>query len=263
MRVLESPVTWIALAVVLVLIAALLFLVAAVRRRRARRAAAAAAWPPPAIAPDCEERSGGSPLPPAPGDAAGTSSAEVSVEPDTAPVDVDAVRARLAAEGALPAAGAGGPGSTEDAVAGEARRPRHAAADEADETDETEENGEPPGPDAASTSGPLSADEAAKDRLLAVLLRDPRGAVAALTAPDGGATPAATALLRAGLSPAQVAQLVGVDEDRLATVVAEGLGLLAGAQGGGVTTGVNRTDDPGRSWANTASSAGSTTPTTG
>jgi hypothetical protein len=111
----------------------------------------------------------------------------------------------------------------------------------------------------------------AKDRLLAVLLHDPQAAVAALAGVDGrgggdGGGPGegdVTALLRAGLTPAQVARLAGVDEHHLATVVARRLGLLPGTQGGGVVTGENRTEEPGRSWANAASSAGSTTPTTG
>ena len=89
-----------------------------------------------------------------------------------------------------------------------------------------------------------------------------RGAVDALAA-DRDTGRSATALLRAGLTPAQVARLVGVEEHRLATVVAHALGLLCPGQGSGGVTGENRTDVPGRSWANTASSAGSTTPTTG
>jgi hypothetical protein len=220
MRVLESPITWIALAAVLVVVALLLFLLAALRRRRAKRAAAAAAWPPPAIEPALGERT------------ATTRPAEP--EPETAPIDVDAVRARLAAETPAP-----------PEPAEEPRRPRHAASDE--------HVGVEKPPDT----------ESAKDRLLAVLLHDPRGAVDALTSADRDAGPSAAALLRAGLTPAQVARLVGVEEQRLATVVAQGLGLLAAGQGSGGATGENRTDDPGRSWANTASSAGSTTPTTG
>jgi hypothetical protein len=200
MGVLETPITWIVLAAVLVVVAFVLLLVAALRRRRARRAVAAA--PPPPAAGHDEEPAGAS-------------------DPDTAPIDVEAVRAR----------------ST------------------------TEPAGEPPGEPPGAT---VQDAEAAKDRLLAVLLRDPRGAVDALRGPDPGAARSATALLQAGLTPAQVARLTGVDEQRLAMVVAQGLGLLEDRQpGSGVTTGLNRTDEPGRSWANTASSAGSTTPTTG
>jgi hypothetical protein len=217
MRVLESPVTWIVLAAVLVVVALLLFLVAAPRRRRAQRAAPDAAWPPPTIEP-----------------ALGTPSAET--EPATGPIDVDALRARLAPDRSAPS-GPGEPGAP--------RRPRHAASDE-------------PG----GVEQPLDT-ESAKDRLLAVLLHDPRGAVGALAAADRDTGPSAAALLRAGLTPPQVARLVGVEQHRLATVVAQGLGLLAGGQGTGGATGANRTDEPGRSWANTASSAGSTTPTTG
>ncbi len=157
----------------------------------------------------------------------------VETEPETGPIDVEALRARLAAETPV----ASGPGRP--------RRERHAANDE-------------PG----SAAGTPGTDESAKDRLLAVLLHDPRGAIEALAA-ERDTGPSAAALLRAGLTPAQVARLVGVEEHRLATVVAHGLGLLAPCQGSGGATGVNRTDDPGRSWANTASSAGSTTPTTG
>ncbi|WP_433784186.1 hypothetical protein ACQPX6_28740 [Actinomycetospora sp. CA-101289] len=225
MRVLESPVTWITLAAVLVVVALLLFLVAALRRRRARRAAAAAAWPPPAIEPALGER---------PRPAAATP--EPDPEPETAPIDVDALRARL---------GAAAPAPDPVPTGEEPRRPRHAASDE-------------PGRDAP----PPPAPESAEDRLLAVLLHDPRAAVEALATADRDTGPSAAALLRAGLTPAQVARLVGVDEHRLATVVAQGLGLLADGQVAGAT-GENRTDDPGRSWANTASSAGSTTPTTG
>ncbi|GLZ46059.1 hypothetical protein Acsp06_22440 [Actinomycetospora sp. NBRC 106375] len=157
-----------------------------------------------------------------------------------------------------------------------AHRPRHAAADAEGPDGGADGTAVPPSPTPRASSPAAPADgatESAKDRLLAVLLRDPGAAVAALAAAEGGANGSGgapgekdvTALLRAGLSPAQVAGLVGVDEDRLATVVARGLGLLPGDQvpGGDPTTGENRTDDPGRSWANTASSAGSTTPTTG
>ena len=98
-----------------------------------------------------------------------------------------------------------------------------------------------------------------------MLLGDPRAAVAALAAVDTDAGTTAsdgdvTALLRAGLSPSQVARLVGVDESRLAALVARRLGLLPDDQ---APSGTNRTDEPGRSWANAGSSAGSTTPTTG
>ena len=110
---------------------------------------------------------------------------------------------------------------------------------------------------------PVPDTGSAKDRLLAVLLHDPRGAVAALTTADRDTGSSAAALLRAGLTPAQVARLAGVEEHHLATVVAQGPGLLTPAQGSGGATGENRTVDPGRSWANAASSAGSTTPTTG
>ncbi|MHC1557910.1 hypothetical protein ACR9E3_03090 [Actinomycetospora sp. C-140] len=166
---------------------------------------------------------------------------------------------------------------TDEAPGSAAHRPRHAAAETEipdGGTDAGAADRPSPTPRASSPAAPVGgATEAAKDRLLAVLLRDPGAAVAALAAAEGGANGSGggpgekdvTALLRAGLSPAQVAGLVGVDEDRLATVVARGLGLLPGdqASGGGAATGENRTDDPGRSWANTASSAGSTTPTTG
>jgi len=306
MRVLESPITWIVVAAVLVVVALVLLVVAAVRRRRARRAAAAAAWPPPAIEPGRAGRPGGSSRAAERGGGAivsATTTTTASVEPDTAPIDVDAVRARLAAEaGEAIDARSAAPATL--GASDERRRPRHAAQDETEtETEpeaepETEPEPEPepeaePGPEAADgtpvaslvrdagpatgpatspatspATGPATgpAVESAKDRLLAVLLRDPRGAVDALAAAEGtdrAAGTSATELLRAGLTPAQVARLVGVDEDRLATMVAERLGLLAGRQGSDGVTGANRTDDPGRSWANTASSAGSTTPTTG
>ncbi|MDD7940651.1 hypothetical protein PHK61_19690 [Actinomycetospora lutea] len=307
MGVLESPITWIVVAAVLVVVAILLLVLAAARRRRARRAAAAAAWPPPALEasrpnPDApwtgptpvEElvrvstRRAVSTVPGRPEADAATRYAQ----PDTAPLDVDTIRARLAAEpthDAEPAAeqvaAAGGTDRPEPAEPGRPaalhrpyapsvpsgasatpdpgpHRPRHAAAGTPDSTADTTtaDTTADPRPDAA---------ESAKDRLLGVLLRDPQAAIAALdaagrddTAPGEGDV---TALLRAGLSPAQVARLVGRDEGDLATAVARSLGLLPGVTqaGGGVATGENRTDDPGRSCANAASSAGSTTPTTG
>lgn len=247
MGVLESPITWIVVAAVLVVIAVVLLVLSAVRRRRARRAAAAAAaWPPPALEagrvdPDApwtgptpevaRERVGvRTPVSNLSG-RADAAAATRYAEPDTSPIDVDTIRARLAAEPA---------------------------------------RADPP-----TSDGDPGATEAAKDRLLGVLLRDPQAAISAVSAitaltAAGTGRPGeghgdVTALLRAGLSPAQVARLVGVDERALATVVARGLGLLPAdqASGGGVATGENRTDDPGRSCANTASSAGSTTPTTG
>lgn len=268
MGVLQSPITWIVVAAVLVLIAILLLVVSATRRRRARRAAAAAAWPPPALEasrpnPDAPwtgpvpteervERIRVTTRTPVSNATARADAASARyADPDTAPLDVDTIRARLAAELAEPA-----PPVEDDVPAPDAEpphRPRHAVGG-AETEDET---GEAPAP----------RPESAKDRLLGVLLRDPQAAIAALdaTGHDGDAAPGeghVTALLRAGLSPAQVARLTGVDEAGLATVVARSLGLLP-AQGGSVTTGENRTDDPGRSWANAASPAGSTTPTTG
>ena len=138
--------------------------------------------------------------------------------------------------------------TAEDTPPEEPHRPRHAAAADGET-----------GPDTTSDT------ESAKDRLLAVLLGDPQAAVAALAAVDTDAGTTAsdgdvTALLRAGLSPSQVARLVGVDESRLAALVARRLGLLPDDQ---APSGTNRTDEPGRSWANAGSSAGSTTPTTG
>jgi len=259
MRVLESPITWIVVAAVLLVVAIVLIVVSSLRRRRARRAAVAAAWPPPALEtgrPD-PEAAWSDPATARSRPGAGTpvsnltdppeATAEATyTDPPTDPLDVGAVRAGLAAdetdvEAAEPVE--------------EPHRPRHAAD----------------GDDAPAANGRPEADteaESAKDRLLAVLLRDPRAAVAALAAvePDTGTAPSdgdVTALLRAGLSPAQVARLVGVDESRLATLVARGLGLLPDDQGGATSTGTNRTEDPGRSWANAGSSAGSTTPTTG
>lgn len=123
-----------------------------------------------------------------------------------------------------------------------------------------------------------TGDEAAKDKLLAVLLRDPAAALRALSAgsgsqggtgstsgesdpdPDAARGAAATGLLRAGLTPAQAATLIGVGESELAAVVARGLGLIGGGQG---VAGRSRTEEPGRSWANAASSPEATTPTTG
>jgi hypothetical protein len=132
--------------------------------------------------------------------------------------------------------------------------------------DRTDDLAATPSPD----QGPAPAgNEAAKDRLLAVLLRDPTAAVRALSAGTGGAEDdpdadvargaSATDLLRAGLTPAQAAQLIGVGESELAAVVARGLGLLGRDQGAGLS----RTVEPGRSWANAASASGTTTPTTG
>lgn len=163
--------------------------------------------------------------------------------------------------------------------------PRHAVVDDgpvlsSEEVDADAEPlvaGEPPAPVteepaalAAEEPPAPAASEAAKDRLLAVLLRDPAAALRALAAgadaaetsddPEAGLGASATDLLRAGLSPTQVAQLIGVDESELASVVARGLGLLGGGQD---AVGRNRTDDPGRSWANAGSAPGATTPTTG
>lgn len=255
MRVLESPITWIVVAAVLLVVAIVLIVVSSARRRRGRRAAAAAAWPPPALEsgrPDPEaawsDPATARRRPPAGSGAAGspvsnlddapeaTAPATYS-DPPTDPLDVGAVRAGLAE----PA-----PESTaDDTRPGEPHRPRHAA-------------------DGDTTPDTTPDTESAKDRLLAVLLGEPRAAVAALAADGDSGTTASdgdvTALLRAGLSPSQVARLVGVDESRLAVLVARRLGLLPDDQ---APSGTNRTDDPGRSWANADSSAGSTTPTTG
>jgi len=254
MRVLESPITWIVVAAVLLVVAIVLIVVSSVRRRRARRAAAAAAWPPPALEsgrpdpeaawsdpatarrrPPADSHTAGSPVSNL-DDAPDATAPATYSDPPTDPLDVGAVRAGLAE----PAA--------DDAPPEEPHRPRHAAA----------ANGET-GPDTTPDT------ESAKDRLLAVLLGDPEAAVAALAAVDTDAGTTAsdgdvTALLRAGLSPSQVARLVGVDESRLAALVARRLGLLPDDQ---APSGTNRTDEPGRSWANAGSSAGSTTPTTG
>ena len=262
MRVLESPITWIVVAAVLLVVAIVLIVVSSVRRRRARRAAAAAAWPPPALEsgrPDPEaawsDPATARRRPPA---GSGTAGSPVSnlddapeatapatySDPPTDPLDVGAVRAGLAEPS---------PESTaDDTPPAEPHRPRHAAAADGEA-----------GPDTGQETGPDT--ESAKDRLLAVLLGDPQAAVAALSAVDTGAGTSAsdgdvTALLRAGLSPGQVARLVGVDESRLAALVARRLGLLPDDQ---APSGTNRTDEPGRSWANAGSSAGSTTPTTG
>jgi hypothetical protein len=305
MDVLESPITWIVVAAVLVVLAIVLLVISSARRRRARRAAAAAAWPPPALEasrmnPDApwtgptptadaeEERVRVGPRTPVSNVSGRTESAAAAryTEPDTAPLDVDTIRARLAAELAKDTPDETPQQTTpEDAtpVVGDTtdeepqpeepqpveprpeepqpapHRPRHAAA-------------HPGAPDTEATDGTDDTDtgpatESVKDRLLGVLLRDPQAAIAALGAASGGderpGESDVTALLRAGLTPAQVARLVGVDEHDLATVVARRLGLLPGQTSGDVTTGENRTDDPGRSWANVASPAGSTTPTTG
>ena len=263
MRVLESPITWIVVAAVLLVVAIVLIVVSSVRRRRARRAAAAAAWPPPALEsgrPDPEaawsDPATARRRPPA---GSGTAGSPVSNLDDAPGRDVPgdvlgparpipstwgAVRAALAEPS---------PESTaDDSPPAEPHRPRHAAAADGEA-----------GPDTGQETGPDT--ESAKDRLLAVLLGDPQAAVAALSAVDTGAGTSAsdgdvTALLRAGLSPGQVARLVGVDESRLAALVARRLGLLPDDQ---APSGTNRTDEPGRSWANAGSSAGSTTPTTG
>jgi hypothetical protein len=282
MRVLESPITWIVVAAVLLALALLLIVVSGVRRRRARRAAAAAAWPPTAreagradpeavwTEPAPERDGSRTPVSNLPDTPAPTAAASYA-EPRTDPLDVEAVRAGLT-EDPETAASARTPERPSD------HRPRHAATDtEGGPEAEPEEPGETV-PDETPDETPAVAagtvddgtdprTDAAKDRLLAVLLRDPHAAVTALAAAgdgdgEGPGERDVTALLRAGLTPAQVAHLVGVDEERLATVVARGLGLLP--QGpAGAATGENRTDDPGRSWANAASSAGSTTPTTG
>ena len=253
MRVLESPITWIVVAAVLLVVAIVLIVVSSARRRRARRAAAAAAWPPPALEsgrPDPEAAwsdpatarrrpSAGSPVSNL-DDAPDATAPATYSDPPTDPLDVGAVRAGLAEPTAE--------STTDDAPPEEPHRPRHAAAADGEA-----------GPETGSDT------ESAKDRLLAVLLGDPQAAVAALAAVDTDAGTTAsdgdvTALLRAGLSPSQVARLVGVDESRLAALVARRLGLLPDDQ---APSGTNRTDEPGRSWANAGSSAGSTTPTTG
>lgn len=117
---------------------------------------------------------------------------------------------------------------------------------------------EPAAPESAATVRP-AAGSPARDRLLAALLDDPDAAVDAVDAIDranGSGPPGASvaALLRAGMSPAQVASLCGVRESALAEIVARDLGLL---------TGRNATDTPGRAWASAGSAAGSTTSTTG
>lgn len=69
---------------------------------------------------------------------------------------------------------------------------------------------------------------AAKNRLLAALLRDPDGAVHAVAGLDHD-RPTATSvasLLRSGLTPGQVATLCGTRESALAELVARELGLL-------------------------------------
>ncbi|WP_328304411.1 hypothetical protein [Actinomycetospora sp. NBC_00405] len=254
MRVLESPITWIVLAAVLLVVAIVLIVVSSARRRRARRAAAAAAWPPPALEsgrpdpeaawsdpatarrrPAADARTAGSPVSNL-DDAPDATALATYSDPPTDPLDVGAVRAGVA----------------EDTPPEEPHRARHAAAADGEA-----------GPETDPETGPDT--ESAKDRLLAVLLGDPEAAVAALSAADidAGSTASdgdVTALLRAGLSPSQVARLVGVDESRLAALVARRLGLLPDDQ---PPSGTNRTDEPGRSWANAGSSAGSTTPTTG
>ncbi|GAA4736506.1 hypothetical protein [Actinomycetospora chibensis] len=261
MRVLESSITWTVVAAVLLVVAIVLIVVSSARRRRVRRAAAAAAWPPPALEsgrpdpaaawsdPATARRrpSAGSPVSNLDDVPDATATATYS-DPPTDPLDVDAVRAGLAEPPAESPAESTADSAAEDTPPQAPHRPRHAATADGD-----------PGPDT----------ESAKDRLLAVLLGDPRAAVAALAAvdtavdTDAGTTASdadVTALLRAGLSPSQVARLVGVDESRLAALVARRLGLFPDDQ---ARSGTNRTDEPGRSWANAGSSAGSTTPTTG
>lgn len=115
----------------------------------------------------------------------------------------------------------------------------------------------------------------ARDKLLAVLLPDPSQAVRAVAELEDSRTQldlltdavghhrhllglAANRLLRAGLTPSQVAALAGMGEDELADLVAATLGLLDDQP-----TGSSRTADPGRAWASAGSAAGSTTPTTG
>ena len=253
MRVLESPITWIVVAAVLLVVAIVLIVVSSARRRRARRAAAAAAWPPPALEsgrPDPEAAwsdpatarrrpSAGSPVSNL-DDAPDTTAPATYSDPPTDPLDVGAVRAGLAEP------------TPEDTP--RPPRPRNHTAP-----------GTRPPRTARPVPRPAPDTESAKDRLLAVLLGDPQAAAAALAAVDTDAGTTAsdgdvTALLRAGLSPSQVARLVGVDESRLAALVARRLGLLPDDQ---APSGTNRTDEPGRSWANAGSSAGSTTPTTG
>lgn len=121
-----------------------------------------------------------------------------------------------------------------------------------------------PSPRYVAVSDPARTGDRAKDRLLAVLLADPDGAVDVVAAmsEDGEASgTAAASLLRAGLTPRQVAVLCGVDEGALATLVARDLGLLARSLRD--QDGRSRTEEPGRAWASAGSEPVSTTPTTG
>lgn len=268
MRVLEAPQTWIAAAAVLVLIAVVLIALAPRRRRRApdtpvAAPAAPAAGPPPEEDPDTDPVSlGGARVPPAGG-------------------GDDAVTAPALPSGSAPVTGlAPRPEAEPGQDADPDRRYRPAAADDLG----TEASGRPrptpsPRPVAAEAAGhrenaavpdPARTSDRAKDRLLAALLPDHQGAVDVLAAmPEDGPASGehAAALLRTGLSPAQVAGLCGVEQADLADLVARELGLLdrpgTAAQDPAPDRGDSRTDVPGRAWASAGSAAGSTTPTTG
>lgn len=163
----------------------------------------------------------------------------------------------------------------------------HAAEPEPVRDARPEQDPDAPAPPAASTPVPDAGRRRVEDRLLAAVLRDPDEAVRALAGLEDGEPlgRAAGRLLRAGLTPAQVAELCDVAPADLASVVAADLGLLpattpvdrcgrVGAHGrrepdaqhdqdDGDQDGTSCTVDPGRAWANVGSATASTTPTTG
>lgn len=272
MSVLEAPQTWIAAAAVLVVIAVVLIALAPRRRSGAASAAAAAPTDAPA-APGAASSDGAAPAAAAPAEPAEPAAATSSVASPFA--DDDA--------------------TTGPVMPGAAREPVHGTAEVDPRTADVDPRTAEVAPRrVARVAGPVDepvtaetppmtvreryvpvpdparADGRAKDRLLAALLADPAAAVDVVAAmPEDGAPASgssAAALLRAGLSPAQVAQLCGVEAGDLATLVARDLGLLEAARdggGGGAQRERSRTEEPGRAWASAGSAAGSTTPTTG
>lgn len=283
MSVLEAPQTWIAAAAVLVVVAVVLIALAPRRRRNAVVGSAGAAGTAAAPSSSADDDAVTTPVGPM---AASLDTSATGEGPDgTSRRTGDWFRSEVpeVAEGS----------GASDLPQRDERGPEPAGAHDEDATGETVPVADPaptsgpvptpaaapapapaaedvrpapvrPTPRYVAVSDPARAGERAKDRLLAALLADPDGAVDVVTAmsEDGEASgTAAASLLRAGLTPAQVAGLCGFDEAELATLIARDLGLLARSQRD--QDGRSRTEDPGRAWASAGSASVSTTPTTG
>lgn len=260
MSVLEAPQTWIAAAAVLVVVAVVLIALAPRRRGAAGHDAGDAAASTPSASSGAASSGALSSVSSETG--ASDRGPDATDPTDVSGFDDDAVTAPVP-----PARGE----ATDDAVTAETPPQAAPVAVAAPATPA----GGLPAADArryVPVTDPARTGERAKDRLLAVLLTDPSAAVdvvAALPEGDGAASASgasAAALLRTGLSPAQVAGLCGVDERDLADLVARDLGLLevvTGRDAASAQPGRSHTEEPGRAWASAGSSSSSTTPTTG